>query len=808
MSDYFDPQNEELLRDFFTEAGVQVESLESNILVLENDPQNQDAIDEVFRAAHTLKSAAATVQMTELSEFTHLVEDLLDRIRSGVVGISAELTDTLLQAIDVIKAMIHARSAGIVYEHDISALSSALQSAAEGAFLGSQAPKTPQESGKTVPVSPASGTLSPQGAPAKGVTSIGVKRVSEYELLELRDVAESEGQLFCLRVEFNEDNPMNTVGGIQVYTALRGRADVIKTDPEFDALYQDVFYPVVEYYVATQAGPEQLGAAAAISDVTDSVTVLRIESSGTEDALRGAPAPPRPDTGAVDDEEALEELEVVAQEDEGVSGVEPGGRQTRKLRNAHKKTQAEKRKKVSGSVLRVDSRRIDDLLNLVSETVINKASFNQLSGSFGEMLSALQGFQHQQRETLRRMFEALPEYLQRARQGESTHDLRREFQSTYERLYSLFDPFQYRLKNTVSKYHNSVQSLGRISGELQAGVMRIRMIPIAQIFSRFPRLVRDLSRSLNKNMRLKIEGEDTELDKSVVEDLLDPLIHCVRNALDHGIETPEQRRSSGKPEEATVTLRASNEGNMILIEVSDDGPGIDVASVRSKAIERGLIHPSRALTDSDLFNLLFDPGFSTATTVTSVSGRGVGLDVVKRQIEKLNGDVLVWSKKGVGTTFTIKIPLTLAIIQGLSVRVGKETYVIPMAAVIESHRIKPAEIKTLDNYEVFNVREDVVSLLRLNRLFNVPTEEQKDHVYVVVVGSGDKKMGLIVDSLIGEEDIVIKPLPDHYTNAPGIAGANITGDGTVALIIDVAQLLVLGLRQGIEQRGNVKGRIA
>jgi two-component system chemotaxis sensor kinase CheA len=239
---------------------------------------------------------------------------------------------------------------------------------------------------------------------------------------------------------------------------------------------------------------------------------------------------------------------------------------------------------------------------------------------------------------------------------------------------------------------------------------------------------------------------------------------------------------------------------MIIIEISDDGRGINVESVHAKAVERGLIHPNKKLSDIEAFNLIFEPGFSTAKQVTNLSGRGVGLDVVKKQIEKLNGNVSVWSEQGRGSRITIKIPLTLAIIQGLLIRVGQEIYAIPITSVIDSHRINADDVKMIDNYEVFNVREDVVSLLRLNRLFGISTREEGEKRYVVVVGSGEKKMGLMVDSLIGEEDVVIKPLKDRYTNTPGIAGATILGDGMVALIIDVSQLLDLGLRREIENR--------
>jgi two-component system chemotaxis sensor kinase CheA len=277
-------------------------------------------------------------------------------------------------------------------------------------------------------------------------------------------------------------------------------------------------------------------------------------------------------------------------------------------------------------------------------------------------------------------------------------------------------------------------------------------------------------------------------------------MHSVRNSIDHGIESPEERRAAGKPEEGMVLLKAANEGNMIVIEIADDGGGIDVNAVKAKAVEKGILNPNKVLTDVEAFQLIFEPGFSTAKTITAISGRGVGLDVVRRSIEKLNGTVTVFSEHGKGTKFTIKLPLTLAIIQGLLVRVGEEIYSIPITSVIESLRLKPADIQKIDNYEVFNIRNDVVSLLRLNRLFGIRTEEQQDYNFIVIVGTAEKKMGFMVDSLIGEEDVVIKPLRDQFTNSPGIAGASILGDGSVSLIIDVSQLLELGLRKEMEQR--------
>lgn len=798
MSDYLDPTNEELLKDYFSEADMQVDILEQNILVLENEPSNHDAIDEIFRAAHTLKGASATVQMNELAEFTHIVEDVFDEIRSGTISLSSDMVDTVLSSVDIIKEMLSARKKGDVFDGSTDEVASALRGLLSAGARG-------QALGVRTAGEPEARPAEPKVAPAADDGG----SMSEYELLELREAAGPGRKILRVSVDFDESNPMNTVGGIQVFAALKAVGSVLKTVPDFDDLYEDTYYPTVLYYVAGDADEDDVRKATEIPDVT---LGARIEVVGA-----GSPAPERKIPEPADKGrhgevrpagEAAPAVSTASNgnnrrgaphstaptgsdKDAGASLAEP---------SSDKVESAPEHRKSSGSVLRVDSRRIDDLLNLVSETVINKAGFNQVNNHLTEAMGLLGAAENEYRESLKALFDSLPEYLEKIQGGASIKEVRREISSRFAKMYNIFDGFEGVLKGGVAKFRSTAQNLGRITGELQEGVMRIRMVPISQIFKSFPRLVRDVSRSLKRKVNLEIEGEDTELDKSVIEDLLDPLIHCVRNSIDHGIEDPAERREAGKEEYGTVRLKASNEGNMILIEVSDDGRGIDVAAIRAKAVERGVIHPSKALSDIEAFNLIFDAGFSTAKKVTSISGRGVGLDVVKKQIEKLNGNVTVWSEKGMGTKFTIKIPLTLAIIQGLLVRVGTETYAIPITSVMDSHRIRPSEIKMIDNYEVFNVREDVVSLLRLNRLFKINSDENREYYFVVIVGSADKKMGLIVDQLIGEEDVVIKPLRDHYTNAPGIAGANITGDGSVSLIIDVSQLLDLGLRRERELR--------
>ncbi|TVR02040.1 MAG: chemotaxis protein CheA [Spirochaetaceae bacterium] len=803
MSDYLDPNNEELLKDFFVEAELQVEVLESNILVLETNPDDADAIDEIFRAAHTLKGASATVQMDELSTFTHVVEDVLDAIRSDIVAVTPDIVDTLLRSIDLIKEMLTIRSRGSVYQGDSSTLRGALS-----AILAQE--PAPQPGGTTEAASVIS-THSTMTANESSDASV----VDPADAAEVIGALESGERAARVVVTFDKDNPMNTVGGIQVFAALKKVGRVLKTEPDFEALYEDNFFPTVIYYLGTREPLDIVKKSAYISDVSTDVSVTELsadpadpvsikETAAAEPvAAPSAPVaevvPPADATPAPNGNGASRPANQTATTSAASEPAAPASGGDSAAPAGESDDDGAERKS-GGSMLRVESRRVDNLLNLVSETVINKAGFNQLVAEFGDALTRFESTDQEFRDLLKSLFDSLPGYLEQMQRGASAKQIRKEIVGRFGSLYTLHDDFESRLKASVGKFRSNAQNLGRIAGELQEGVMRIRMVPIAQIFSRFPRLVRDLSRSLEKKIKLEIEGEDTELDKSVIEDLLDPLIHCVRNSIDHGIESPADRLEAGKAEAGTVLLKAGNEGNMIVIEISDDGRGINVDKVRARAIDRGVIHPGKALTDVEAFNLIFDPGFSTAERITSVSGRGVGLDVVKRQIEKLNGTVTVWSEAGMGTRFTIKIPLTLAIIQGLLVRVGKEKYAIPITSVIDSHRIRPSDIKLIDNYEVFNVRDDVVSLIRLNRLFQISTEEQKEHHFVVIVGSGDKKMGLVVDSLIGEEDVVIKPLRDHYTNAPGIAGANITGDGTVCLIIDVSQLLELGLKHEMEQR--------
>ena len=793
--DYLDANNEELLKDFFAEADQQVETLESNILVIENDPTNHDAIDEIFRAAHTLKGGSATVEMNELATFCHDVEDLLDALRSGLVEVSEPIVDVLLTSIDTIKAMLESRSNGAIYQEDVNPIVQKIKS-----YIPAKAVK------KSSPAKSPAGMLSSkpsmlQPTPVQQQSSVmmpPIPPLQDEEYAELKDAVLAGQTLWSVNVTFDESNPMNSVGGIQVFAALKNTGTVLKTVPDFEALYEDEFHPQVVYYVSSGNAGSALEDAAFLDDVT-----LAVDAQVVKEPVVTTSIPVLKTNTQVVTRVDSEQKEVVSPqtsvEPEKTGKVESQPQNKRGPVSQPVKKQTAPAHAVSqSSILRVDSKRVDNLLNLVSETVITKAAFNQNGLHMADLQVKLQALNVSYKEKFRHLLDAVPKFAEQIQSGVSIKEIRQQVTDEYGAMVSWFDPFESDFKASSTKYRSTTQNLGRITSELQEGVMKIRMVPIGTIFNRFPRVVRDLSRDLGRKVNLVIEGEDTELDKTVVDDLLDPIMHCVRNSVDHGIEPPAVRKDAGKDETGTLLLRAANEGNMIVIDIVDDGGGIEVDKVRDKAIKKGLISPNKVISNQDAYNLIFLPGFSTSDKISNVSGRGVGLDVVKTMVEKLKGSISVTSERGKGSKFSIRLPLTLAIIQALLVRVGKEVYSIPVANVIESQRVRRENINTIDNYEVLNVRNEVISILRLSRLFNIKKTGNDEYCFIVIVGSQEKKIGVLVDALIGEEDLVIKPLQDKLTSSPGIAGAAILGDGSVSLIIDVNQLLELGVKQELD----------
>jgi two-component system chemotaxis sensor kinase CheA len=714
--------------------------------------------------------------MDEISKFTHLLENVMDDIRSGKVKVDSAIIDVLLDALDVIKAMINARSSGNIYSEDyndtINSLNGIIANTAKEKSKGKTTVKTEAK----------------EKSEQSEVEDDKFK-ISEYELLELSQANPDNLPVYKIIISLDESNPMRTVGGIQIFTSLRDISHILKTVPDFEEIYSDNFHKEIMYLIASGEPLEKIREYATIPDATEKVVIIPVDIKQVKSGVSVKKEEIKTATKQKNIEEKVEDQSDSETEEGSDIQIEQINQQVKK-KDIEKKDQ----KIASSSILRVDSSRIDVLLNLVSEIVINKATFNQIGIQLGENLDEFSFNLNEYKDKLKTFFDKIPEIIQNNNQEELYKVIKEGLQQEYYDLYNQFDNFLSKFKSSITKFKANYQILDRISSSLQEGVMRVRMVPMNQIFNRFPRLVRDLSRELKKDVELIIKGEDTEIDKAMIDDLIDPLIHIVRNSIDHGFESVEERRKLGKSVPAILEISAVNEGNVISISVADDGKGIDIEKVRQKAIEKNLISADSVIKDLDAYNLLFEPGFSTAEKVTNVSGRGVGLDVVKRNVEKLSGTIRITSELGMGTMFTIKIPLTLAIIQGLMIEVGEEIYVIPISSVIESIRIKPEEIKSIDNYEVINVRDDVLSLLRLNKLFKIESEKQSEYYFVIIVGTGNKKIGLLVDSIIGEEDIVIKPLKDKFTSTPGIAGATILGDGTVSLILDVSQLIELGLK--------------
>lgn len=780
MSDYLDPNNEELLNDFFEEARIQIEQLEQNILVLENDEADKECIDELFRAAHTLKGAAATVAITELAELTHVLEDVLDEVREGHCRVTRTVVDALLVAVDVIKSMVDCRMEGSIYQDQgVEELKTRLHN-----LLG----ETPQEASSPAPSAAAAAPA--QAAAEKQGESASV--LDEDDLIELLELLEGNQKLFQIRVFFDESALMNTIGGIQVYATLKNEGTILKTTPDFEALNEDVFHPDVYYFIASQSDIPSLTDLVSIADVTIGSEITELTEE-TLDAIRKQKQAPAAASSSTEQPSKTDAPVAAAPAQTPQAVAADGEAPASKSKPAADAGNDKKgsKKQSQSSILRVDSKKIDSLLNMISESVINKSTINQVSDVYHQLITEFRSLNSKMETEVSALFDLI-DGTRGVPEGEDLNQRVHLLRDRCVELLDHYDHFEDKFKKNADDLKNSTQKLALNTGSLQEGIMQIRMVPISTLFARFPRLVRDLSHSLNKKVDLLLEGEDTELDKSIVEDLLDPLIHCVRNSLDHGLESTETRISLGKPETGTVIMKAGNEGSMIVIEVSDDGAGINADKVRQKAIDKGLISPDAILSEQEVQNLIFLPGFSTSDTISSISGRGVGLDVVRTQIEKLKGSIQVSSRKGIGTAFIIRLPLTLAIIQGLLIRSANSKFVIPINSVIDSHRILKNQIKLIEGREVFKIRDELIYILRLSRIFGLPASaEQKasDYEYMVIIGNEERKLGLIVDSLLGEEDVVIKPLKDKYAKTFGIAGATILGDGSVSLIIDVQQLL-------------------
>lgn len=636
---------QEIMEDFLIEAFEMVEQLDQDLVELENNPEDLDLLNRIFRVAHTIKGSSSFLNFDVLTHLTHNMEDVLNKARRGELKITPDVMDVILESIDLMKALLSVirdngtdANSGI----DVSDCVKRLQAISKGEAVDEVATESPVQA-----------TQSQEA----------VQPVATQEARGAAETADSTTNTNEEEPDYANMSPEEVEAEIARLLAKRQEEDKKRRQEK------------KQEEVQAQAQAKAAQQPAASSPV--------------------AKAAPKQDSGG-------------GQKAPSVA-VEP--------------------------TVRVDVKRLDHLMNLIGELVLGK---NRLIRIYGDVEERYDG-----------------------------------------------EKFLEELNQVVS-------SISTVTTDLQLAVMKTRMLPVGKVFSKFPRMVRDLSRELGKNIELIISGEETELDKSIVEEIGDPLIHIIRNSCDHGIEVPDVRVANGKSEIGKVELKAYNEGNHIVIEIKDDGKGLDAEMLKKKAIEKGLINErdAESMSEKEAFGIIFRPGFSTAASITNVSGRGVGMDVVKTNVEKLNGIIEIDSEKGVGTTQKLKIPLTLAIMQALLVGVQEEYYAIPLSSVLETVRVSQEEIYTVDGKSVLRLRDEVLSLVRLADIFKVDSVlESINEVYVVIIGLAEQKIGVIVDYLIGQEEVVIKSLGYYLKGTEGIAGATVRGDGKITLIADVAAMM-------------------
>lgn len=751
MDDYI----KSLLKDFFEEAFDMLDRLEQNILILDKDRNNTDAIQEIFRAVHTLKGSAGAVELFDTQKYAHRFEDLLDLIRNNQIKVDDKTIDILLKGIDILKELINGASEEKEYSGNIEEEIKNL------------------ENFKNLKLS---GAISESVNTKSDKNSISVSIGGKYDNLNfdndildsIREGIENGLKTKLVFVKFNAESPMKTVGGVQVYVELKDSGDIIASVPSLQNLEGDEFYQNVIYVIETAEEDESIIKNITLPEITEEIKI---------------------------EEFILEEYEkfLIDKKDKALEKAQ-----------AQAKIEKDAKHERQSSFLRVESDRIDDMMNQVGELVTNKSSYEQYDDdltSYTKIIEyGINDIRKYYKDSVIQILRKLEYYVNK----KEIKDLRNSYLDGFNNKLIDMVKMEEDLKETLDKFRNSYQLLTRVTNDLQETVMKIRMLPIAQTFNRFPRLIRDLSRDLGKEVKLEMSGEETELDKSVIEVLVDPLIHIVRNAMDHGIEMPEEREKAGKPRVGTISLSASHNGNLIVIKISDDGKGMSPQKIFENAVKKGLVSADAKLTEKQMLEYIFAPGFSTATKVTNLSGRGVGMDVVKKSLDKINGTVGIETELGKGSTFFLRIPLTVAIIQALIVDAEKEYYAIPINSISETLKIGIEDIQNLEGTEVIKIREDVINVLSVKELFKLPTryESHIKSYYAVILASEDKKVALLVNNLIGEQDIVIKTLKDKVTRVEGISGATILGDGTVSFILDIQTIVVLGTKRIIE-RGKI-----
>lgn len=699
---------------FIDESNEHIQALSDNIMVLEKEPENTDVINEIFRAAHSLKGMAGTMGFKKLQHLTHDMENVFQEIRNGNVKANSKLIDILFDCLDAIEKYVDTvRETSNEGEEDNAALIQRLNDFLAGSCASDEEAAESTE---------AASEVKEEAPQASGQPAYADLPLSDEDKSKVRDALDASENLVGVTVHVNKECLLKAARAFLVFKAVEDFGEIIAYSPSAQDVEDEKFEFDFSFILRTDG---------AIDDIRKAVeNVSEIDSAdiGTLTADMYA----EKDVSDVNEEAPVE----TAAEEKSKHPAAPAPKTAPAPKKSDKPATQNKaaNKPVTARTVRVDIEKLDDLMNQVSELIIAKNSL-----------------------------------VARTTANENAEENGGSQQSLNEQI----------------------EYLERITTTLHESVMKVRMVPIENVVSKFPRMIRDLSRKLNRPMELYISGEETELDRTVVDQIGDPLQHLLRNSADHGIEDPEVRRAAGKPETGSIWLTAYQEGNNVIIKVKDDGAGIDTEKVLQKAIERGIVseEDKDKLTKKDIINILFLPSFSMSKKITDISGRGVGLDVVKSNVEQLGGDVEVESEKGVGSTFTVRLPLTLAIIQALMVEVRDEKYAIALASIQNIEYIPVTEIKYVQAKEVIYLRGTVIPLIRLDNILDCePTEENPDNITVVVVKKGDSLVGIVVDNLIGQQEIVIKSLGKVIENNRYISGATILGDGEVALILDVNAL--------------------
>ena len=674
---------------FLDESHEHLQSLNEGLLRLEENMEEISVVNDIFRNAHTLKGMSATMGFAKIAELTHEMEDVLDLVRKEELKLNEDIIDTLFKCLDSLEQMVDSVGNGEAEDVvDVSDLVAKLSSISKG---------TPPPA-----AAPAAGGAS--AAPAAGDASGGAGGdlgIDDIDLDVMKKAKDAGMNVFHVKVTLMESCVLKAARSVMVMHALDEIGDVIKSVPSAEDLEQEKFERSFDIVLATASDAE------AVTNAVD--TVSEIEDIGVEeldpDAL-AKPAEPAPAAPAAAAAPAAKKAAPPAKK-EGAKAAAP-------------------KKQHQSQSVRVDIEKLDTLMNLMGELVINKVRLEQIG---------------------------------------QTH--------------------------RMSDLMETLEQMDRVTGDLQNIVMKVRMVPVSAVFNRFPRMVRDVSKELGKEINLTIEGEETELDRTVIDEIGDPIMHLLRNSLDHGVESPDAREAKGKPRVGEVGLIARHEGNNVVIMITDDGAGIDANKIRRKAVEKGMITQDEAdrLDDTDAVRLIFLPGFSTAEQITDISGRGVGMDVVRSKIEALSGHVDVETHIDEGSIFKIKLPLTLAIIQAMLVRVQEEMYAIPLTSIDSTVNIEPTDIQTIQNKEVIVLRGEIIPIVRMEEALQVPHVKDSEELFVVVVHAGEAKAGIVVDNLIGQQEIVIKTLGNLFAGLKLFGGATVLGDGRVALILDVATMI-------------------